>query len=388
MNILHIISARGWGGEEKNSPYLAKKQIDMGHKAFFFIHSMNKIEKEILEEYSIPYYSVFNPERKNIFGIKKIIDVCKKENIDIIHTHLSTACYLGVIAGNYLSIPVMSDSYSGFPYYAFADILSFNSISVKDDFLKYISSDKYIDYKPGFIERFVNDIFKFKYKSFNIDELKDKMSVDYPRLDESKFIGFSEKYSELIGFFNIGITGRVNEQKGQIYFIEAMELLLKEKAELKIKKPLMFHIVGDGKILNKLKKLAKSKGLSNNIKFWGYQKDIRKVVNTFDICVSCSLNEPFGLNNLEYMLMKKPCIATNKGGIPEIFGDTNILIPPETPEKLKDALKTSINNPEIMESEAIKGHARAMKLFSSYVSVKKVLETYEKAVDKYGNKFQ
>ncbi len=42
MKILHIISSRGWGGAENSAVYLAKKQIEKGHKAFFFIHSLNK----------------------------------------------------------------------------------------------------------------------------------------------------------------------------------------------------------------------------------------------------------------------------------------------------------------------------------------------------------
>lgn len=71
MKIIHIISSRGWGGAENSAVYLAKKQIDKGHKVFFFIHSLNKKMIFLLNNYDVPYYSILDPERKNIFAAKK-----------------------------------------------------------------------------------------------------------------------------------------------------------------------------------------------------------------------------------------------------------------------------------------------------------------------------
>lgn len=141
-------------------------------------------------------------------------------------------------------------------------------------------------------------------------------------------------------------------------------------------RPLMFHIVGSGRSENALRKLVDSKGLSRHFKFWGYRKDVRMFVNTFDICVSCSLNEPFGINNLEYMFMKKPCVATNAGGIPEVFGDTNILIPPKDPVKLKDALRLYIKNKSRRDEEAMKGFERAKNVFTSDICFNKTMGVY------------
>ncbi len=382
MKILHIISSRGWGGAENSGAYLAKKQIESGYAAFFFIHSLNRKEKNILKENGVPYFSIFDPERKNIFAIKKIINICKKEHIDIIHTHLATANYLGVVAGNYLNIPVVStiDIFSGFPYYALADNLCFVSNAVKEYFLKYFSSKDYQSYKPSFIEKAVNAAFKLNYKILDYKEISNKLDIAYTRVNESRFIGFKDRLKELEKFFNIGITGRVTEQKGQFYFIEAADLLLKSAKELKIKKPLMFHIVGNGKDEKKLKKIVEKIGIARNFKFWGYQSDVRIFVNTFDIAVSCSLNEPFGINNIEYMFMKKPCVATTSGGIPEVFGNTNMLITPQNSEKLKEALKTYINNPALMASEAERGYNRASELFKAEVSVAKIMDIYNKLI--------
>lgn len=392
MKILHVISSRGWGGAENSAVYLAKKQIEKGHKPAFFIHSLNKKMRFLLEQDGVPYYSIFDPERKNIFAIKKVIDICKKKNVNVIHTHLGTGNYLGVLAGNYLGIPVLStiNIFSGYTYYPLADKLCFSSAALKDYFIKYFSTEEYKNYKPAYIERVINNIFRFKYSFPDISEIKDKMDIAFERIDEDRFIDYNhnaganddEIFRRFKEFLNIGITGRVTEQKGQVYFVKAAEILLKEKNSnaLKHSKPLMFHIVGNGNDEKKLKKMVKKMGIEGNFMFWGYQSDVRKFVSMFDIAVSCSLNEPFGINNLEYMFMKKPCIATNAGGIPQVYGDTNIMIPPKDEIKLKEAVETYISNPKYMEEEALKGFERANRLFRADISVDKVISMYEEII--------
>lgn len=382
MKILHIISSRGWGGAENCAIYTAKKQVEMGHNAFFFIHSFNKKMISLLREYDVPYYSIFDPERRNIFAVKKIINICATEKIDVIHTHLGTGNYLGVLAGNFLKIPVLStiNIFSGYSYYAMADRLSCVSLAVRDYFVKYFSSEEYRRYKPGYIESIMNNIFKLKYSTIGIKEIADKIDITYDKIDEGRFINYavgSENTDKFKNFFNIGITGRVTEQKGHIYFVKAAELLLKSGLNHLLNKPLMFHIVGSGNDEKMLKSTVRTMGILDNFKFWGYQSDVRKFIDIFDIAVSCSLNEPLGVNNIEYMFMKKPCIATNTGGIPEIYGDTNFLIPAKDPLKLKEAIETYIRNPDLMKKEALKGFERANRLFKSDISVNRIISIYE-----------
>ncbi|RZD17299.1 MAG: glycosyltransferase [Candidatus Acididesulfobacter guangdongensis] len=355
----------------------------------------------LLKNAGVPYYSILDPERKNVFAVKKIINICETENIDIIHTHLGTGNYLGVLAGNFLKIPVFStiNIFSGYPYYALADRLSFVSLSVKNYFIEYFSSEEYKRYTPGYIEKIINKIFKLKYNALNIKEIINKMDITYERIDENEFTNYSinntntntncnlinnknntgsdESLDKFKNFFNIGITGRVTEQKGQVYLVKAAELLLKSGLKSLTNKSLMFHIIGNGNDEKKLKNIVNKMGIADNFKFWGYQKDVRKFVDMFDIAVSCSLNEPFGVNNIEYMFMKKPCIATNTGGIPEVYDNTNIIIPPKDPAKLKEAIETYIKNPDVMKKEALKGFERANRLFKSDISVNRIISIYE-----------
>ena len=398
MNILHIISSRGWGGAENSAAYLAKTQIEHGNNAYFFIHSFNGKLKNVLNSVKVPYFSAIDPERKNVFAIKKIIDVCRRHKIDLIHTHLATGCYLGVIAGKRLGIPVISriNTYCDYPYYALADRLLFVSDDLKNYFFEdYFRSKLFLNYKPGFIENIVNGLFGFKFSRPDLDEIISKSGIAYDTIPD-KFSDYNKKTEGYEGFFNIGITGRLTVEKGQQYLIEALELLRKESESrrdgigseqwqgiempLLAGKPIMLHIVGSGKNEKNLLKQAADKKLQNSVKFWGYQSDVRPFINMFDIAVSYTTKEVFGLNNVEYMLMKKPCVSAYSGGMPELYGDTNILIEPNNPYALKEAFKKYANAPELMKLEAGRGYERAAHLFSSEKIYNDTIKEYDLAI--------
>jgi glycosyltransferase involved in cell wall biosynthesis len=381
MNILHIISSRGWGGAENSAAYLAKTQIEHGNKAYFFIHSFNYKLIDKLKSLAVPYFTIPDPERKNIFAVKKIIGICRKYDINLINTHLATGCYLGVIAGNYLKIPVASriNVYCGYPYYALANRLLFVAGDIKNYFIEdYFRTEEFLNYKPDIPERIINGLFRFKFKGRGIDEIVRKSGIIYDTLPDnfSDYKGTAEGFGN---FFNIGITGRITKEKGQQYLVEALELLLKESPFL-AGKPIMLHIVGSGKNEKNLKKMAADKKLRDNVKFWGYKGDVRPFVNMFDIAVSYTTREPFGINNIEYMLMKKPAVFAKGGGTPEIYGDTNISAEPDNPAALKEAIKKYAGSPELMSQEAEKGYRRAVSLFNSNKIYNDTMAEYDLAI--------
>jgi len=366
MNILHIISSRGWGGAENSAAYLAKAQIEHGDNAYFFIHTFNYKLKGKLKSLDVPYFTIPDPERKNIFAIREIIKICAEKKIDIIHTHLATACYLGVIAGNYLKIPAVAriNTYCGYPYYAMADRLLFAANDIKQYFLDdYFKSPSFLNYKPGLAERIVNGLFGFTFKLPDLSIITSKSG----KTNENVPLNFADCHETVKGyegFFNIGITGRVTKEKGQHHLIEAIDLLLKESPFL-AGKPIMMHIVGSGRNEKNLKKAVLHKRIQNSVKFWGYQKDVSPFINMFDIAISYTTKEVFGLNNIEYMLMKKPCISANSGGMPELYGDTNVLVEPDNPSALKEAIKKYAADPELMKQEGEKGCQRAAAMFNT-----------------------
>ena len=81
-------------------------------------------------------------------------------------------------------------------------------------------------------------------------------------------------------------------------------------------------------------------GLSDRIRFLGYRTDVPDLFSVLDVFVHASTKpEPFGMVILEAMAARRPVVATNIGGPPEILdgGRCGILVPPGDAGAIADA---------------------------------------------------
>jgi glycosyltransferase involved in cell wall biosynthesis len=76
--------------------------------------------------------------------------------------------------------------------------------------------------------------------------------------------------------------------------------------------------------------------------------------------------ETFGIVVLEAMGCEKPVVATTAGGIPEIIenGRNGILVEPDNPKALAEALVNLLNNESLRGKTAKNGYATAREQFS------------------------
>ncbi len=97
------------------------------------------------------------------------------------------------------------------------------------------------------------------------------------------------------------------------------------KALPKLPENIKFVIFGEGKLENKLKKLAKDLNVSKRIFFKGYvgHSVLNKYLKVCDIFVRPSLSEGMGNSFIEAMAVKIPVIATPVGGIVDFLHDAS-----------------------------------------------------------------
>jgi phosphatidylinositol alpha-1,6-mannosyltransferase len=76
--------------------------------------------------------------------------------------------------------------------------------------------------------------------------------------------------------------------------------------------------------------------------------------------------EGFGIVLLEAGACKKPVIASRAGGIPEavLDGETGILVDPDSPEELVEAIKKVLSDKKLAESLAQAGYNRCIREFT------------------------
>ena len=96
-----------------------------------------------------------------------------------------------------------------------------------------------------------------------------------------------------------------------------------------------------------------------------------------EVFVYPSHYEGFGLPVLEAMKLGTPVITANSSSLPEVVGDAGLLINPDDPIELAEAILQVISNSQLQQDLIIKGQKRAEK-FSWHKTAKETLKAYSK----------
>lgn len=160
------------------------------------------------------------------------------------------------------------------------------------------------------------------------------------RLDRSK----KEVIRQALGFTPsdkiVSLVSRLEAVKGPKYFIEAAVKILDQIKDVK------FLVTGDGSLRQVLEKQVRDLGLSNNIRFLGWQDNPTSIIFISDVLVQPSLNEAVGRVILEAQAMGTAVVASRVGGIPEIIkhGSTGMLVEPTKAKQIAQAVITLLND--------------------------------------------
>lgn len=149
-------------------------------------------------------------------------------------------------------------------------------------------------------------------------------------------------------------NGRLVKQKGIDYLIKAMKGL---DARL--------IIFGRGPLENELKELAKKEGvdaifITEKIS----NEQLVQLINLCDVFVLPSLYETFGLAAAEAMACGKAVVATNIHGLPEVIGDSGLLVTSRDVEGLKAAIKFLLEDEKYRKKIGKKARERVKKNFN------------------------
>ena len=120
-------------------------------------------------------------------------------------------------------------------------------------------------------------------------------------------------------------------------------------------------LVGGGPLESKLKELASELGVADQAHFLGYceLEAVRALLQGCSFFVLPSRSEPFGIVILEAMAVGKAVVATRVGGIPEFVsdGENGILVEPDDPQALAEALCKVAGDPALRERLGKAGQA-------------------------------
>jgi len=170
----------------------------------------------------------------------------------------------------------------------------------------------------------------------------------------------------------IAFVGRLVRQKGAQYLMAAARILAQRKPDA------VLLVVGDGPLHSLLENSASVAGLTN-LRFLGEQTDVRPAIAACDMMVVPSEWEPFGIVSLEAMAMKKPVVAFDVDGIPEIIvhGNTGILVEHRNVDALVHALVALAEDPPARERMGESGRERVEEIFDSRATARNFEQIYQ-----------
>lgn len=104
-----------------------------------------------------------------------------------------------------------------------------------------------------------------------------------------------------------------------------------------------------------------------------------QLYNAADVLISPSLFEGFGMTLLEAMACGTPAIASNVSSMPEVVGDAGMLVEPNSPSAIADAV-LRLHNDRLLYNELIaKGFAR-VRSFTWHNTAEQVALIYEQLI--------
>lgn len=312
IKVLHITQATIGGTLEYLKLFFTHINKDE-YEVYLACPSYGPMKKEI-EDIGVKVYPLemtreisLKDDLNSFMDMKKLI---KKVNPDIVHLHSSKAGVLGKIASYLNNIPCIYNAHG----WSFSMNVSYKKKKVYSLIEKYTSlfCDKIVnisDYEHNLAKQYNIASDKKMITIHNGIDIEKYDKSNYSRKDTLEELGIPQEC------FIVGMVARISEQKDPIKFIEIAKIVCSEIEDA------YFVLVGDGELRNQVNKLIMKYDLNDRVKITGWVNDVNKYISVFDIGILTSRWEGFGLVLTEYMAAKKPIIASNVGGIPELIED-------------------------------------------------------------------
>ena len=176
------------------------------------------------------------------------------------------------------------------------------------------------------------------------------------------------------GKITFGFAARMEELKGPLVLIDALAIACRGNDHIYL------NLAGDGSQRQKIAARAKSLNIAGRYRYHGvytHPEERRSFMESIDVFVMPSFTEGTPNSIVEAMAHRKPVIASQVGGVPDMIGnEAGILVPAGDAHSLAEAMMTLANDSELRNRMGQRAYERYQRLFSPCVVLPLMLETY------------
>ncbi len=364
VRILRLIARLNMGGPALHVSYLARGLESRGYHTTLGAGAIARGESSmafVADELDVEVVDVKHLHRElspvfDTLSVQAIVKLIKRVRPHILHTHTAKAGAVGrtaaLLAGE-ARPPVVVHTFHGHVlrgYFDPARAAAFRTVErgLAKATTRLVAVSPEV--RDDLVELGVAPADKFSVIRLGIDLDARIISGESDDSQLRRLFGVPD------GAFVVGWIGRMTAIKRLPDVVAAFARLRERGVEAKL------CLVGDGPDRELVERRAHELGVSRDVLFVGYQREVAPYYALFDALLLPSGNEGTPVVAIESLAAGTPVVATNVGGIPDVVehGTDGFLTPVGEVEALAAALERLARNPELRIEMGRAGRARTL----------------------------
>jgi len=355
LRVLQVISSSATSGAERHVYSLASLLQQRGH----YVEVVTPTDgwlPSVLSESRIPNTVSFMKGAGWSRTMAYLLREVRRKKIDVIHTHLTRAAYIGYTAGLLGRVPVVTSVHIANNDQIYRRLARRNN--------RLIAVSNYVRgmlHGRGIADRYIDTVYNgtdfVEFETSMPESVKDELGI--PR--ERKLIG---------------LVGRVCREKGHLEMVQALGSLRSQHPDA--------HVVFVGRIEapfeEELDHAVQEAGVADRLTMTGIRHDVPRMLDSFTLSAMPSHIETFGVAAIEAMARGRAVVASNVGGLPEVVRhrQTGILVDLR-PDAIAEAVNELLENDRQREDMGAMGRRVVEQKFTLQEMVRRLENVYERA---------
>lgn len=322
ISVLHVSGAKSWRGGEAQIELLMGEQARQAYDISLFVPLQSPFRQK---KYPFPITFRFAKRRMGTdpFFAFQLQRILKELQPDILHLHDPHAHTAAVLALTFIRkkpIVILHRRVVFRPKSGRFTQWKYNHSAIKkviciSEAVKKVMSDV------------VHDSRKLEMVYSAVDP---SFTFESPSTSLRKRLKISEEVAI------VAHVGALTKEKGHLRFLDIATQFKAQHPEYKA----IFLVFGEGPLRSNLEQKIKDRGLMESVFLMGFEKEVRKYMQEFDLLVFPSLQEGLGTSVIEAQMAGVPALVNDAGGLSEVIldGDNGFVITQDSAEPYVDLM--------------------------------------------------
>jgi len=293
--------------------------------------------------------------RHDAAALRSLSDLMRQRPFDVVHTHTAKAGVLGRISAKRAAVPRVVHTYHGFPFHEFQSPLRRAGYIAVERRLGKLTDVALCVGTGVAVEAIRRELVPpERIRTIGV-VVPDGLSPGPDARDRARrLLGIAPEAVV------VGAVGRLTYQKAPEHFLAAMRELARSRPDV------VGVWVGGGELAERVGRLARSAS-GPRIVLAGDRADAPEIMPAFDVFALPSRYEGLPTVVVEAMLCGVPVVATAVNAVGDVVapGETGLLVPPQRPDLLAEAVSYLLDSPDAAARMAAAARERLGSRFSA-----------------------